>query len=167
MSQARYFALFLCVIFVVIGLVYGNYGHDKTFRTNRLQPEDLEYLGAFRLPDGSSASYMKTWNYGGHALTLYPYGDPLGTDDGYPGSIFGMGHAWEHQISEISIPKPVISPTKNVEDLNTAVTLQDFQDILNVSHLEIPRSGLAYLPRQGAQNTAKLHFCWGRNDETS
>ena len=41
---------------------------------HHIQPEDLIYVGAFKLPD-----------------------------DGYPGSIFATGHAWEHQVSEISI----------------------------------------------------------------
>jgi len=129
--------------------------------SGRIQPEDMEYLGAFRLPDGLTGSILKSWNYGGHALTYYPEGDPNGPDDGFPGSLFGTGHAWRHEISEISIPVPVVSKTKNPSDLNRAVTLQPFQDILDVSDLEIPRSGLAFLPKQGPQNSDKLHFCWG------
>jgi len=127
--------------------------------TQLLQPEDLVYRGAFRLPSGTSA--VKSWQWGGHAMTYYPDGDPQGPDDGYPGSIFGVGHAWEHQVSEISIPFPKISTAKNLDELNTAATLQGFRDILSVSLLEIPRSGLAYLPKQGDQKTAKIHFCWG------
>jgi hypothetical protein len=133
---------------------------------DRIQPEDLIYVGAFRLPDISSASYVKSWNYGGHSMTYYPDGDSEGPDDGYPGSIFATGHAWEHQVSEISIPVPIISQTKNVDDLNTATTLQPFRDILDVSDLEIPRTGLAYLPPQGYQTTPKLYFCWGYHMQT-
>ena len=48
-------------------------------------------------------------------MTYFPHGDPDGPDDGYPGSIFATGHAWEHQISEITIPAPVISETKDVD----------------------------------------------------
>jgi hypothetical protein len=127
--------------------------------TQLLQPEDLVYRGAFKLPGGSSD--VKSWQWGGHAMTYYPDGNPEGPDDGYPGSIFAVGHAWEHQVSEISIPVPKISAAKNLKELNTAGTLQAFTDILDVSLLEIPRSGLEYLPKQGDQKTAKLHFCWG------
>jgi hypothetical protein len=63
----------------------------------------------------------------------------------------------------------VISPGKDVGDLNTATTLQDFADVRGTLYQryhdagvwEIPRAGLAYLSAQGAQATAKLHFCWG------
>ena len=128
-------------------------------RTQRIQPSDLVYRGAFRLPAGTSD--VKTWAWGGYAMTYYPGGDSSGPADGYPGSIYGAGHSWEHQISEISIPAPVISASKNVNELNTATTLQGFQDVLNVSHLEIPRTAIAYLPAQGSQTTDKLHIAWG------
>jgi hypothetical protein len=148
--------LFLC-LFLFLGLFPGN----NDVPAQRLQPEDLKYLGAFRLPDGVGGSEVKTWKYGGHSMTYYPYGDPGGSDDGFPGSIYATGHAWEHQVSEISIPVPVISVSKKISALNRARTIQTFHDILDISHLEIPRSGLAYLPKQGDQKTAKLHFCWG------
>jgi hypothetical protein len=128
---------------------------------HRIQPEDLVYVGAFRLPDSSSSSFVKSWNYGGHSMTYYPDGDPNGADDGFPGSIYATGHAWEHQVSEISIPVPVISEAKNLGDLNTAITLQSFRVIMDVGELEIPRTGLAYLPPQGYQITPKIYFCWG------
>ena len=128
-------------------------------QTQRIQPSDLIYRGAFRLPAGTSD--VKTWAWGGYAMTYYPSGDSSGSADGYPGSIYGAGHAWEHQISEISIPAPVISDSKNVNELNTATTLQGFQDVMNVSNLEIPRTAIAYLPAQGPQSTDKLHIAWG------
>lgn len=128
---------------------------------HRILPEDLVYVGAFRLPDDETGSYAKSWNYGGHSMTYYPYGDLNGPDDGYPGSIFAAGHAWEHQVSEIDIPVPIMSEIKNLNDLNSAKTLQSFQDLMDVSDLEIPRTGLAYLPSQGSQTTPKLYFCWG------
>ena len=58
-----------------------------------IQPGDLTYLGAFRLPDmapGTPATM--TWEYSGQALTYRPNGDPGGEGDGYPGSLFGAGH---------------------------------------------------------------------------
>jgi hypothetical protein len=129
-----------------------------------VQPSDLVYQGAFRLPDGPEEI---GWAYSGAAMTYYPEGNPNGPADGYPGSIFGTGHDWNQYVSEISIPVPVNSPTKNVNKLNTATTLQDFHNIRGnlFDHLdfEIPRVGLAYLPRQGEQSTDKLYFCWGQH----
>jgi len=127
-----------------------------------IQPQELEYLGAFRLPEGSNDT---SWQWGGTAAAYYPEGDPGGPDDGYSGSIFATGHEWEQQVSEISIPVPVISESKDVGDLNTADTLQDFHDIKGdlFGYLEIPRVGLEYLPKQGEQTTDKLYYCWGQH----
>ncbi|MCP4110235.1 MAG: hypothetical protein GY749_32725 [Desulfobacteraceae bacterium] len=150
------------------------YGSDRTFTTNSgsstttglVQPSDLEYQGAFRLPDVSGEC---NWTYSGHAMTCYPDGDPGGQDDGYPGSIFSVGNdAVCQYISEISIPEPVISSNKNLDELNTATTLQDFHDIRggmfgDFQNLVIPRVGLEYLPPQGSQTTGKLHFCWAQH----
>jgi len=124
-----------------------------------VQPKDLEYRGAFRLPDGPEEI---AWMWCGESMTYYPGGDPKAPDDGHPGSIFGAGHNWNQHISEISIPKPVISAKKNVKDLPTAKTLQKFADIRGglYKEMEQPRTGLAYLPKQGKQETDKLYFCW-------
>ncbi|MFC1568987.1 T9SS type A sorting domain-containing protein [bacterium] len=131
----------------------------------RIQPSDLEYMGSFRLPDGSGGS---DWNYSGTAMTYYPDGDPGGPDDGFPGSIFAVGHDQQMMLSEISIPDPIISSTKNTEELSMTQTLQSFQDIRNsnyafVDPYNIPVMGLAYLPAQGTQTSGKLHFCWGQH----
>ena len=75
-----------------------------------------------------------------------------------------MGHDHQLYVSEISIPEPVIS--KNLDDLNTATTLQPFQDITNgaiTEDLALPRLGLEYLPPQGEQTSAKLHFSLGQH----
>jgi len=127
----------------------------------RIQSVDLEYLGAIRLPDGESGSDVKNWLWSGEGLTYYPLGDPGGADDGFPGSLFGTGHNWAQEVSEISIPVPVISVSKNPEQLNTAVTLQGFHDIMGVGNLEIPRTDIQYLPAQGSQGSGKLYFCRG------
>lgn len=128
----------------------------------RLQPEDLEYLGAFSLPEGSNGS---DWSYSGYAMAYYPEGDPDGPADGFPGSLFAIGHDHHQYISEISIPVPIISPQKKVAELNTGGTLQTFHDITHgmFGELEIPRAGLAYLGPQGSQTTGKLYFCWGQH----
>lgn len=127
-----------------------------------IMPPDLTYLGAFRLPDGTPDM---SWEYSGTAMAYYPDGDPTGPDDGFPGSIFGTGHDVYQRVSEISIPVPVISPSKNPGELNTATTLQEFHDIRGdiFGDLEIPRAGLAWLPKQGAQTSDKLYLCWGQH----
>lgn len=125
----------------------------------RIQPGDLEYQGAFRLPDDPG------WEYSGYAMTYYPEGDPRGPDGGFPGSLFILGHDHHQRVSEINIPVPVLSPKKELKELTTARTLQGFKDITGgiFGYLEIPRAGLAYLSPKGAQATGKLHFCWGQH----
>jgi hypothetical protein len=130
----------------------------------RILPEDLVYLGAFRLPD-VMGEHEFSWAWSGEALAFCPVGDPYGEEDGHPGSLFATGHNWNQHVSEISIPLPVISEFKDILQLNMASTLQPFQDIRGdmFGELEIPRAGLAYLPRLGAQTSAKLYFCWGQH----
>jgi hypothetical protein len=134
-----------------------------------IQASDLVYLGAFRLPDLSPGTlYTMTWNYGGGALTYYPDDDDGGPNDGYPGSLFGAGHAVVQAIGEFNIPVPVISAGKSVTELNTADSLQDPYDVKSDvfpadTYWEIPRAGLTYLPSQGAQATAKLYFSFANH----
>ncbi len=129
--------------------------------TGTLGPEDLEYLGAFRLPDTDEGM----WDYSGHALTFYPGGNPTGPDDGFPGSLFGAGHDQYLYVSEINIPEPISS--RNLDDLNTATTLQPFADIsdgiFDTEAMDLPRLGLEYLPAQEGQDSAKLHFVFGQH----
>jgi hypothetical protein len=61
-----------------------------------IQPEDLEYLGAFRLPGESGGS---SWEYSGRGLTYYPSGSADEADDGYPGSLFGVGNDKQQFVS--------------------------------------------------------------------
>ncbi|MEN8173133.1 MAG: hypothetical protein ABFS03_09670 [Chloroflexota bacterium] len=125
----------------------------------RIQLANLVYMGAFRLPQEPG------WDYSGQGLTYYPYGDPDGPEDGYPGSLFGVGHDHQQYISEISIPIPIIS--KNISALNTATTLQPFSDltggIFTAEEMVIPRSGIAYLEYLGDPTKDKLHFTWGQH----
>jgi hypothetical protein len=133
----------------------------RDYTAGGILPSQLTYEGAFRLPGPEDTG----WGWGGSALTYRPGGDPGGPPDGYPGSLFGTGHDHTQYVSEIDIPVPVVSAGKDVDELNTAATLQDFSDVrgnlYDRYYWEIPRAGLAYLPAQGAQATDKLHFCWG------
>lgn len=82
-----------------------------------LELSDLEYLGAFRVPQGDFGSPQYSgFNYGGTALAYNPYHN----------SLFLTGHAWYQLVAEISIPQPVISTV--IDDLNTATVLQPFAD---------------------------------------
>ena len=135
---------------------------DAQTSARPIQPADLVYQGAFRLPDGPEEI---GWGWSGQAMTYYPGGDPDGPNDGYLGSIFGVGHDWNQHVSEISIPKPIISPIKNLNELNTAKTLQKFHNIRGnlFGEMEQARAGLEYLPKQGSQTTDKLHLAWGQH----
>ncbi|MCB9422170.1 MAG: hypothetical protein H6667_20375 [Ardenticatenaceae bacterium] len=136
---------------------------SNTIPDGLIQPDDLVYLGAFRLPADAPDDIGWQWSNWSAALTHYPDGDPGGASDGFPGSLFGVGHDWNQYVSEISIPMPVNSPAKNLEELNTAVTLQPFANIrgsIYPADMELPRVGLAYMPAQGSQATGKLYFAW-------
>jgi hypothetical protein len=125
---------------------------------------DIEYKGAFRLPGGSGGS---RWGYGGVGLAYYPGGNPNGPNDGYPGSLFGFGHVYDMYVSEISIPKPIISPTKNINDLNVAQTLQPFAKVIQDPPSSIPVGGIVYLPKQGNQTSDKLYYINGSDYQWS
>jgi len=135
--------------------------------TTRLQPSDLMYVGAFRLPDSPSTPDNVNWQWSNWsaAATSYPEGDPSGPSDGYPGSLFGVGHDHTQYVSEISVPVPLNSAAKDVEELNTAGELQGFHDIKGdlFGYIEMPRVGLEYLSAQGAQTSDKLHFSWAQH----
>ncbi len=136
--------------------------------TNLLQPEDFTYLGAFRLPGGEDRP--KTFAYGGNAMTFNPDGDASGAGDGFPGSLFVMGHdriAYGdvpdgNQVAEISIPVPV--PGKNLEAMPTAEFLQDFSDVTAGAFTdleEIPKVGMTYLNR--TETGSLIHLAWGQH----
>ena len=125
-----------------------------------IQPSDFEYLGAFRLPVESGGS---NWDYSGRGLTYYPAGDAGGEADGYPGSLFGVGFDQVNFVSEISIPAPVNS--RNLEDLNTAQTLQPFADITEgmFGETDLPRLGIQYLPPVYGNDEGRLYFVHGQH----
>jgi parallel beta-helix repeat protein len=132
---------------------------------NLLQPSDMVYIGAFRLPDTPGGM---GWEWAGvemGALTYYPDGDSGGASDGFPGSLYGTGHDQLKYISEVSIPTPIISATKNPNDLNTASTLQGFKNVLGskIQGMELPKVGLAYLEKQGNQSSDKIYYCFGQH----
>ncbi|MBI4671495.1 MAG: hypothetical protein HY741_07495, partial [Chloroflexi bacterium] len=136
--------------------------------TQRIQPGDLQYLGAFRLPD--DAARPRTFEYGGNAMTFNPDGDPGGANDGFPGSLFVTGHERMaygelpdgNQVAEINIPAPLNS--RDVSALNQSAFLQNFQNVAQgffVGLDEIPRVGMAYL--NTSATGPKIHLAWGQH----
>ncbi len=128
-----------------------------------IKPENLVYMGAFLTPE--RVSDTEFWEYGGTAMAYYPLGDADEVTDGYPGSIIASGFDVLQYFSEISIPIPTISTSKNIAELNTAETLQPFSDVtgglFNALLEEMPRVGVEYLSAQRGQTSNKLYYCWG------
>ena len=133
-----------------------------------VQPNDFEYQGAFRLPDAGDRP--ATFEYGGMAMTFRPDGDPGGSGDGFPGSLFVMGHPRlaygelpdGNQIAEVTIPKP--SKGKNLEQMSQSAFVQSFHNAaqgLFKNYEEIPRVGMEYLntPATGPL----IHLAWGQH----
>lgn len=121
-----------------------------------VRPEDLTYLGAFRLPGGDEPPL--TFAYGGNAMTYNPDNNTL----------FITGHDRQpygdlpngSQVAEISIPTPMIAADPS--GLPQAVFVQNFHNVFDGQFVgldEIPRIGLQYLnhPTTGAL----LHVAWG------
>ena len=92
-----------------------------------ITPGNFVYLGGFRpeFGDGNGSRF----GLGGGAIAYRPQGDPHGPDDGHPGSLFLMGHDHQQLIAEITIPRPVVSPDRNINQLPEARMLQPFADI--------------------------------------
>ena len=134
----------------------------------RISPADIEYLGAFRFPEGGLRPL--TFEYGGNAMTFRPGGDPAGGADGFPGSLFVTGHDRMpygelpdgSRVAEIGIPAPVVS--RNVENLPQARLIQPLTDVtggLFAGIDEIPRLGMQYLDRP--ETGSRIHLAWGEH----
>jgi hypothetical protein len=85
-----------------------------------LYSSNLQYVGAFRVPDGQfGADQYDTFGYGGTALAFNP------TDN----SLFVVGHTYDQAIAEISIPSSIVN-SSNINSLATASILQPFMSPL-------------------------------------
>lgn len=135
-----------------------------------LDPQALKYQGAFRLPEGGERP--KTFDYSGNAMTFRADGDPSGSGDEFPGSLFITGHERVpygevpdgNQVAEVTIPRPVRS--KELAALPQARFLQPFRDVARGrfgAFNEIPTVGLQYLstPETGP----RIHVAWGQHYE--
>lgn len=150
-----------------LSMVTEEYMPPPALTSEQIRPDELVYVGAFRLPGGDTPP--QTFAYGGNAMTFDPDGDSANAD-AYPGSLFITGHdrqAWGalpdgDQVAEVSLPAPVAS--RDLEALPVADFLQDFHDVTR-GHFtdmeEIPKVGLQYLnvPATGP----KVHLTWGQH----
>ena len=113
----------------------------------RLQPTDLKYKGAFRLPE--------YFNWGARGMSYYPHGR------GGEGSLLVIGFDLRQaEFAEVAIPKPVI--TKNWQTLPVATLLKAMKNfdgnvVESVSQETVFASGIEYMPRQGSQTSDKLY----------
>ena len=126
-----------------------------------LGPGHLTYLGAFRLPqEGGGAS---RFGYGGWAMTFNPEGDPDGAADGFPGSLYIVGHAYQQMVAEVTIPAPKLQ-NGGLGGLNVAAFRQPFADITQGMAKSLDQgngfylNGLSYLPKQGKQSESSLYW---------
>src|SRR6266446_8700955 len=108
--------LAISVAFLVAGLlphVGGALAQPTTYPL--IQPTDLVYQGAFRLPnDGSIGN--STFSYGGFSPAYNPTNN----------SLFLVGHDQQQQVAEVTIPT-IINSTQ-ISALATASMLQPFVD---------------------------------------
>ncbi len=135
---------------------------------NLIQPENLVYHGAFRLP-GNGVRPL-TFSYGGAALTYNPRGNPEAGPGESPGSLFIMGHnrmpygelSDGNQVAEINIPLPVVSEWVNT--LNQARFIQPFENVISDFYPtlnEIPRAGMQYL--ETSATGPLIHLAFGQH----
>lgn len=101
--------------------------HVGAMDSDAVLPGNFEYLGAIRPPHAEGMSSSFSW--GGAVVAYHPGGDREGDVDGFPGSLFLTGHVYDQQVAEISIPCPVISDSRSLDDLAVSEILQPFGDI--------------------------------------
>lgn len=125
-----------------------------------LFPTNLEYKGAFRLPTAPSAA--STFTYVSGAMTYFPKGDSKGAEDGFPGSLFAVGHVGQMDVAEVDIPKPALpNASKSLSSLPTARILTPFMKIGTRPSGANPVVAIAYMPAQGSQTADKLYVAKG------
>ena len=101
--------------------------HRAALHESMITPGNFEYLGAIRPPHVQQND--PSFSYGGWGIAYRPDGDSEGPNDGYPGSLFLLGHQNQQMVAEVSIPAPVTSKLKLADDLPVADILQPFDDI--------------------------------------
>jgi len=139
--------------------------------TPNVNLSDINYLGAFRVNwTGGNRWNFVAFHYNASGIDGYnPGGDPGGGADGYPGSLYSVGHSYFSggMAYEINIPTPVISPSKNINQLNAATILQGPTGVAGVNPTGSSDLywGLEFMSPHGAQTTNKLYHFVGTHFE--
>ncbi|MFN9717225.1 MAG: hypothetical protein ACK58L_00930 [Planctomycetota bacterium] len=101
--------------------------HRGGLHDSMITPGNFEYVGAIRPPHIQQNG--TTFAYGGWAIAYRSDGDSKGANDGFPGSLYLLGHQEHQKVAELSIPTPVNSRMKLADDLPIMDILQPFSDV--------------------------------------
>lgn len=123
-----------------------------------INPSGFEYLGAIRLPEDFA--------YGADGLAYNPNGDGgetgSGASDGFPGSFFvtDINQPERGFVGEVSFPEPLLTSTKNLDELNQAVILQTPvnirpENVNNWDYVDVWLTGLEYVEEED-----RLYSSW-------
>lgn len=82
-----------------------------------IHQNNLQYVGAFRLPSGTFGA--SSFDYGGTALAFNPANN----------SLFIVGHDWDQAVAEVAIPQSIVN-SANLNNLSTASVLQNFVNVM-------------------------------------
>ena len=110
-----FFHFFPLAVFCVLVVIGSSSRASAAGSSPLIQQGDLNYLGVFRVPQGTFGDHS-TFSYGGTALAYNPVRN----------SLYAVGHAWYQESAEISIPQIINS--NNINNLATATLLQPFTD---------------------------------------
>lgn len=125
--QKQIFKIFLlgltCLAF------FQNAKADDPTNNPLIYANNLEYLGAFKVPAGTLGN--SSFSFGGSVLAYNAANN----------SLFMVGHDHQQSVAEISIPAPVKSA--NIADLNQCTVLQNFADITEGNLANIGVGGAA------------------------
>ena len=145
-----------CLTIIILFLSYQN-----SFAANRINPSaDLKYIGAFRVPYDSSSNYAWAW-ITKHGLTFNPSGD-AGKGSLISSPVVNQNSKYFPMVTELTIPTPVISPSKTITDLPIAKTLNDWKDLTEGKYDQGQNqkrlSGLIIVPKRGTQSSDKIYW---------
>jgi hypothetical protein len=120
---------------------------DPPEPSSRLQPSDLQYQGAFRLPDA--------FGWGARSMTYYPAGN-----SGAGALLVTGSDVNPAEFAEVAIPDPVQADNwESLPEAGMVTALTDFDGDIIVT--EAPDtahvSGIEIVPRQGTQTSDKLY----------
>jgi hypothetical protein len=121
----------MLVTLCTIAALFFSFTAVASHAANLVQLSDLQYLGAFRVPDGGAQGLpdQQTLRYAQGPLAFNPHSS---TNPNVP-SLFAACflNQGATNIGEISIPTPVISSSGNLNSLPTATMIQNCQNAEN------------------------------------